>query len=318
MSATEHPSWLVEALADRANVSAPTASIATGIEPGQIRRLDPMDFGAVDTRLVLVTATDDQLAVATVMVLSPELDMGTDIDQLVSKSASGLPYDLIALTDVAGPAWFVQLGPVLGHADTDLSDQPPAGIALRDELDARWSWKEDELDAFVALTAECRCQLLDGETATVADPAAFDLELVGDAERTCITLKTVRMLAKHQVLLPAEALDYPVVQQTSRAYESFIALWQAIPRHPEQVLPRTSTHTAEVPSLRAVENDPLPRILAFVAERLDHSIRCIRVATVSSLWAEPTDHAHFRAVLLAGKRHQLVVSEVDVPEVHIA
>lgn len=274
-----------------------------------------MDAGTAEPCLVLVTGTEDPRACATVMVLSPDIEMGTDADLLLSREISGLSYDLVALPDVTGPAWFVQLGPVLGVVGVSNADLPPAGIALRDERDSRWAWKESRLDALVSLTAECRYQLLDGEAATVADPAAFDLDLVRIEDRTYMTLDTVRLLRSESIRLSAAALRLTVVGHDSPAYESYAALLQTIPRHPSLLISDISGE--QVHPGRELANDPLPGAVAALIDGLDNSVRCIRVTSVSSLWGErsPSSRTEFFELFMKGRRHQMVVTNVDRPEV---
>jgi hypothetical protein len=286
------------------------------VEAGQIRRLESMDVGVADPLLVLVTETDELHACATVMVVSPEVEMGTDADLALPRDLSGLPYDLIVLPDVVGPAWFVQLGPMVGAANVITTDPSPAGIALRDMEDSRWGWKESQLDALVALTAECRYQLLDGEPTTIADPVAFDLSVVDVKERTCMTLATVRLLGTRSIQVPTAVLRLTPVGQASPAYESFVALSQTIHRHSSLVIRDAPSNADEVHFDRDLADDPLPRAVSGLLETLDESVRCIRVASVSSLWSKtnPSAETGFFELVTNGKRHQVVIFNVDFQE----
>lgn len=326
MSDTERPDWLCQALQARARSRPAPASTEPTVrdEPlasGQVRRLDPMDPGTAQPQLVLLTEVDFKQAVATVLLLSGEVDSGSDVDRLLSREVTGLGYDLVALSDVGGPAWLVQLGPLLTVVNLSLDELPVAGIALRGEADARWTWKEGMIDALIALTAECRFQLIDGESPAVVDPVAFDLLVVDVRARSQITLAAVHMLEQDTGFVPAEALDVEPVGQSSSAFESFAALWRVVGRHRDRVLPPSTGLAADAPVLREVPNDPLPAVLSQVAARLDSSVRCIHIATVSSLWGDqegPDPRTHFREVSLAGRRHQLVVSRIDLAEVRVA
>jgi hypothetical protein len=275
-----------------------------------------MDAGVADPLLVLITEIDELNACASVMVLSPEAEMGSESDLVLPRDVSGLPYDLIVLPDVVGPAWFVQLGPAVSAANVVPASLSPAGIALRDMADSRWTWKETQLDALVALTAECRYQLLDGEPATIADPAAFDLSVVGIKERTCMTLATVRLLGTRSIQISTTALRVTPVAPASAAYESFVALSQTIQRYPSLVIRDAPTEADVVHIDRDLVDDPLPRAVSALLEKLDESVRCIRIASVSSLWSKTNPNAEpgFFELMTNGKRHQVVITNVDFQE----
>jgi hypothetical protein len=308
------PAWLEAALAHRQVPTKPASLMP--IRAGQIRRLEPMDAGTAHSVLVLVTDTDDANACASVAVVSPEVEMGSDADFALPRATSGLPYELIVLPDVVGPAWFVQLGPELAAVNMPLNELNPAGIALRDAQDSRWAWKESILDALVALTAECRYQLLDGEPAAIADPAAFDLNLVGVEDRTCMTLATVRLLGMRSILLPTTVLRLTPVGQASPAYESFVALSETILRHTSQVISDAPAGLSEIHLERELEDDPLPRAVSALLQKLDESTRCIKITSVSSLWSQPNQdiETRFFGLLMNGKRHQMIIANADVTE----
>lgn len=280
-----------------------------------------MDPGTAQPQLVLLTEVDFDQAVATVLLLSGETDSGSDVDRLLPRKVTGLGYDLVALSDVTGPAWLVQLGPLLARVNLSIDELPVAGIPLLGEADARWTWKEGMIDALVALTAECRFQLIDGESPALVDPVAFDLSVVDVRTRSRITLEAVHMLEQDTGFLPAEALLVEPVGQSSTAFESFAALWRVVGRHSDRVLPRSAGVAGDELVLREVANDPLPAVLSQIAARLDSSVRCIHLATVSSLWGDQDGQDRrslYRGVTLAGRRHQLVVSRIDLAEVRVA
>ena len=303
------PTWLGSALSR--TKPRPIAAQSISIEVGQIRRLEPMDAGSADPLLVLVIAVDDYDASTTVAVLSPETEMGTDADFLLPRETSNLPYDLVVLPDVVGPAWFVQLGPAIA-TNVQLDDLTPAGIELRDSQDSRWSWKERMLEALLALTAECRYQLIDGDPAAIADPAAFDLGLVDVEARTRMTLATVRLLHAGLIRVPVAALRVTTVASTSPAHDSFMALSQAVQRRSSLLIQDEPMPILETDLLRSIANDPLPHAVAGMSSRLDDSVRCIRVASVSALWGKQTEPCkQVFEVVLKGKRLQVVVANVD-------
>jgi len=324
MTIPELPGWLAEAIAARAipsrlGLDEPEMPTSTPPQAHEIRRLESMDPGGAPSRLVLVTRVDPSQAVATVVLLSPDVESTSDVDRMLSTQLTGLPFALTAMTDVSGPAWFVQLGPALAVLECTLFDLPVAGLALRDELDSRWAWKETELDALIALTAECRFQLLDGEPTAVADPLAFDPSLVDLATSGRMTREVVEMLEHRALLLPAEALSSANVDPTSRTHVVTEPLLQAISHHSDLLLAMTPDAVQPQVILRSRAHDPLPRVLLRAAGRFDELTRSISIKTVSSLWDADLSATSecYMEVFLAGRRHQLVVEAVDLREGHL-
>ncbi|GAA4402379.1 hypothetical protein GCM10023153_31450 [Ornithinibacter aureus] len=269
-------------------------------------------------RLVLITAVSNWSASATVVLLSPELEQGTSTDRLLRGADTGLGYDVIALPDITGLAWLVQVGPVLGHAATDLDEATVAGVALRDELDGRWRWKENELDALVALTSECRYQLVDGteDVARVIDPMAFDSAQVPLAARAQLARVATRLLACDQVRLPAQVLPALPVPHRDVSF----ALWAAVRdqvhrRHKLLLRPHALRDGAaeQVGALRDVRDDTLVAVLWDLAAELPAHVRCITVESVSTLWGSSPHgpEVWYQSVVIGGRRHQVVVSEAD-------
>jgi hypothetical protein len=274
-----------------------------------------MDFGSAPRRLVLVIDADLNNAFATVALLTPEIENGSDLDRIVSKDATGLTYDLVALTDVSGPAWFVQLHDLVADPGLSLDDLPAAGIALRDDRDARWSWKEQELEEFIALTAECRLQLLDDETYAVADPVAFDLNFVGISDHMKISDAATHMVENNQVFVPAEVIKDLNVPNTDAAYDSMRTLRFTAAKHKDRLLPLGHPTDVGTP-LRDLQDDPLQRALASLIKKISGSTRCVRVTSVSALWgSHPADVGSLvREFVLNGRRYQVVICEIDVME----
>ncbi|MDJ0004835.1 hypothetical protein QM616_19100 [Rhodococcus fascians] len=219
------------------------------------------------------------------------------------------------LPDVVGPVWFVQLGPALASVAEDVADLPPAGIPLRDQKDFRWAWKERRLDQLVALTAECRYQLLDGELTMVVDPAAFDLDLVANEDRAQMTIATINLCKSQSIRVSTNVLRSTAVSNKSPAYESYVALTQTIPRYPHLLYP-DALYSGDMALHRGVEDDPLPNAIAGLIAKLDDNARCIRVATISSLWNRSAldSEAGYFGISVEGRRHQMVLSKVDHEE----
>jgi hypothetical protein len=313
MTRSVRPSWLTEALADRPASQPPTSDFH--IRPGQIRRLEPMDCDTGPRRLVLVIDVDLNNAFATVALLTPEIENGSDLDLVASKEVTGLTYDLLTLTDVSGPAWFVQLHDLVADRGLSLDDLPAAGIALRDDRDARWSWKEQELDEFIALTAECRGQLLDNDICFLADPVSFDLNFVDISDHIKVSNAATHMVVKNQLFVPAEVIKNLDVPNTDAAYDSMCTLRFTAATHKDRLLP--SVHPTGVGTpLRDLQDDPLQRALASLITRVSGLTRCIKVTSVSALWeSDPSDVGPLvREFVLDGRRHQIVVSEIDMME----
>ena len=312
------PGWLEDSLRAMVSASPGPAAVHVGPStprPGEVRRLEPMDHGGSSPHLVLVTDVDRELASASVVALSNDVEMGSDIDRLLPRGVSGLPYDLVVLPDVVGPVWFVQLGPALASVAEDVADLPPAGIPLRDQKDFRWAWKERRLDQLVALTAECRYQLLDGELTMVVDPAAFDLDLVANEDRAQMTIATINLCKSQSIRVSTNVLRSTAVSNKSPAYESYVALTQTIPRYPHLLYP-DALYSGDMALHRGVEDDPLPNAIAGLIAKLDDNARCIRVATISSLWNRSAldSEAGYFGISVEGRRHQMVLSKVDHEE----
>ncbi|MEZ0579249.1 hypothetical protein [Nocardioides sp. MH1] len=309
----ERAHWLTAALDRHKSPQAPTGP-SSSIQPGDIRRLDPMDFEAAPSRLALITDVDAVTGCASVTLLSPETENGSNLDRFVGTDLTGLPYDLIALSDVSGPAWFVQLHHRVASLDVTLDELPAAGVALRDDKDARWTWKEDELDQLIQLTSECRLQLIDGEAITIADPAALDLDVVDVIDHLRASQAFTRLLEQEKVLLPAEGLQQLDVPTVHPAHDSIQALRFTAYRHKEQLLP--ASHPSDTGSpLRTFDDDPLQRALASLTGRLADSTRCIRVASLAFLWSPvQDDDPHVRELLISGRRHQILIAPLDAPE----
>jgi hypothetical protein len=173
------PSWLVEYLLDRQVV--PMATPAVGLpQQGDLR----LAKGAFETRLVLVIGRVNEVAIEC-LLLSSDTEYATDQDVLLATTETGLPYDLIAETDVVGPVDPSVLGPRLGRlnshdllrviSDAVLGLNIPQGLGGRLGLpiaqisDPRRAWKEAEA---TFLTATFALQA-DAATVMVVDPSLF-------------------------------------------------------------------------------------------------------------------------------------------------
>lgn len=151
---------------------------------GTIYRASPMDPGS-PSALVLVTQTDRRTQAVTVVLLSTDVELGARSDVLLSSDSTGLPYALMAQTDVFGYMWVVQLDRLLGVVDAealaaiqavrhgDRSSWPLAGPPVTEPGDVRWHFKRHELARLQDLTANCTRQLIDGDLYVSVDPLAL-------------------------------------------------------------------------------------------------------------------------------------------------
>ncbi len=329
------PAWLVGALADNRppDPVAPPGLRDDGPDdptPGDIRCIDPMDAPGCAPRLGLVRDVDRVQGVVHVLLLTNETAMATPQDALIPRASTGLTYDLLAETDVQGPVWQVQLGPVLGRAPGPLLPAT-AVLALRDDADARWRWKEQELDALGALTGDCLRQLLDGPALTVVDPLCVDPRTT-DRERlwhvavhvaaldpTAGLVMPSWLLLRGRDGLPGherwraagEADAWTVLQRAAASAGARDA-----PGGYEAAPPPVTGTTVAGRSL--LDEDPL---LALLADQVRLGARCVNVMTAAGLWDRTDRGLRHGAVLEArvgGARCQLLWGAVDAPGAHRA
>ena len=200
----KRPEWLVQALA-RADSPSASSNEVRPLQPGDIRRLEPMDDSETPARLVLVLEVDQNLGCADLMLLSPDVDMGGDADVVLPPGLTGRPYPLLALTDVRAPAYLVQVTTFIGAVTLAAVEQlHPAGGPVDDERDPRWAWKECELDALTALTAECARELVEGPVKSVIDPESFSVDAPEYVEAAA--LAAARSCRSGRAALPHEVL----------------------------------------------------------------------------------------------------------------
>lgn len=144
------------------------------VKSGGIYRAVPMDPGDWPA-LVLVTAVDDTTQSVSVTLLSPDVELGTSSDLLLTPGRTGLSYALLAESDIFGYLWFVQLDRALGRVsdavlrslaalrDDDAVNHEVAGPPLVEQSDPSWNFKLQELARLRPLTAHCTRELVDGE-----------------------------------------------------------------------------------------------------------------------------------------------------------
>jgi hypothetical protein len=187
------------------------------VEPGQIRRLLPMDPGT-PAALVLVTASDRDREAHTVVLISPDTDFGGDTDLLLSPVETGLAYDALIQTEVTSYAWTVQLDAVHGQVDvhwlntvvkmqgdepTSVEPDVRAGGPVTSRRDPRWPFKVAELERLTLLTGECTRQLVDDADVTVADPESLQLDDdVDEGALVDFLYQLVERVSEGSVVLP--------------------------------------------------------------------------------------------------------------------
>lgn len=336
MTSRPLPEWLTHATTARQSSgpddcpsAPPVPSEPAGPLTGQIRRLDPMDPGA-GSLLVLIVNTDPAYAAAQVLALSNEVEMASDTDTLLTGDVTGLPFDVLALTDVTGPAWYVQLGPTLATVDITVLDNSPAGTPVEGPSDPRWEWKQEQHEALMRLLGECARQVIDESPNSVVDPAALDLSVITEDELARIVQVTAPLLARHRVCMPLSALrnlNNTRVTPRSRYWDAVRCLVELIPRRPDLVV-RDQPATGLPQSLRAsVKHDALAGALSAAFQQLPEAHRSLRLLTLTSLWPDmlssgatdvrqPPAQVRVAAprvweLYLNGRRHQLLIQPVD-------
>ncbi len=270
----------------RSLASAPPQPAHGRPKVGDVRRLDPMDFDGPDSRLVYVAGVDELDMSASVLLLSPEVQMAASDDRLLGPSVTGFAFALLALCDVQAPVWFVQLGPVLASFDVATLSEAPAGPELLGRDDDRWTWKESEVDALTALAAHCVRQVFDGPVPTLIDPGGLNIEALG-----CDDLREfavhVAAVAERHVVFPQWALlgasntvdmwrahcDVGTLEVLFRA----LAVGEHVDRNRPEAPPGW-----EFPGRRA-EADSLARVLH---QHIARGITCFRLVTSKGLWGD--------------------------------
>lgn len=199
----ELPDWLSHALAADAHPSLAFPEEGEWLaapQPGEIRAARPMDEDAeLPARLVLVLAAeaeDDPWVSAA--LLAESTDVTTDKDLRLAPADTGLSFPVLVETDIVGPLFVVQLGPILGRVDTETTEQIRSetvgrrsdlfagrrGLPVVSRADARWRWKDRELAIMHSLSLPCMEAELGGRRPlTLVDPSLTD-EQVADTPTT--------------------------------------------------------------------------------------------------------------------------------------
>lgn len=315
------PDWLAQALQA---APTPARSLPDHRMPaaGDIRLLNSMDRPGPPSRLVAVRSVDHRDGTASVALLSPETALAGPQDRLLPSAGTGLAYDLLLEDDVQAPVWLLQLGPAVGAAH----DPSEIGAApLRDELDARWTWKEEELDALGALADDCIRQLAAGPPTTVVDPLCLDLS-AGETVLAHVAVHVAESPPGERPLIPAwtmlpgpdgapafgrwrDAAQYYTLRVLQDAALTGCAAYMARPPRPDH---------AWIAGRELGRDDPLAAVLA---DLVKDGARCVRVMTASAMWN--VDAKGLRvgdpvAAEVGGVRCQILWHAVDAPGAHHA
>lgn len=173
-SSADTPDWLREALRRRGTPPLPPPDgelCVSTPEPGQLRVALPMDLSPnSQPRLTLVFEVQlegDPWVNAFLVAEGPDVVTASDIR--LETSETGLPFVVAVETDVVGPLFVAQLGPVLGRVGSGVlrdlqreleGERSPRfegrrGLPVFSNEDPRWVWKDRELATMQALTYPC-------------------------------------------------------------------------------------------------------------------------------------------------------------------
>jgi hypothetical protein len=230
---TQLPDALTAALREPAprHAPAPPAVPSAWVQRGDLRFARGLPGKPLEPRLVLVLSVDSQLEFADVLLLHTATEMACEVDLVVPRSVSGVPYEVVVQTDLRGVVWTLQLGSAVGRLDdgaisalgrnaTGPGSGAPTGLhwglQMAGPADPRWGFKREEGAALRALSRDCTDALLDEGAWLVDpgllrpdlldladDPASLVVELVHWVETRSLELSK----AEIEVLLELGALD---------------------------------------------------------------------------------------------------------------
>src|SRR5262245_34060092 len=110
------PGWLLRARASgRPAVRADTAA---RVQRGDLRVASgPSADSDARSRIVFVLHVDERQRIASVALVTNEVDLATSADRVLRPDSTGLPYAVMVEPDVVGPVWGRQLGPLLARVE---------------------------------------------------------------------------------------------------------------------------------------------------------------------------------------------------------
>lgn len=160
---TQMPGWLAaEAAEYRHRNPARRVEVDRDIRPGDIRRCIPVRRHPVDNadaRLVYVQAVHDKHVVVALVHSMPEWATSNDL-VLSPSTVTGWP--LVVQRDMVGCAYPDQIATLIARMPEGWEADAVPGLHLSGPLEARWRFKEGELDSLDALLLETWWELTEG------------------------------------------------------------------------------------------------------------------------------------------------------------
>jgi len=132
---------------------------------------------------VLVVRADSDEGLCEVLLAHNHAESATDMDILITREQSGLPYTLFAQLDVRGTMRNVDLERRVARLSLDMGEfsireayddekRDRRGLRLCGPLDPRWQWKREQGEDMSELSAPALVQVLDPTRANVCSPIA--------------------------------------------------------------------------------------------------------------------------------------------------
>ncbi|RNM13009.1 hypothetical protein [Nocardioides pocheonensis] len=244
----------------------------TDIEIGGIYRAVAMDRDT-PSALVLVTHFEEGTQSLAVTLLSPDIELGSSTDLVLSGEEIGRGYDLLAESDVFGYAWVVQLDRRVGRVDSQVLeavsalreggaiDRTIAGPPVVDRSDPRWGFKLQELKRLQALTADCTRELIDGERVASIDPNALRAPS-SEAEIAAFevfVIEVIEAVKRGDARVPGWLVDIALDDELVAAYRE-VGLYNSL-----RLLWKLAD-TTDVPPLAEPANSTLEQCQSFQVE----------------------------------------------------
>lgn len=135
---------------------AHSSTVDRDVRPGDVRRCTGVE---AESRLVLVRSVHEQHVVVCLVHSEPE--WATEADLVLAPSPV-TPWPVVVQTDLVSCALPDQVEVLVARLPDGWQHQAVAGPALAGPLDARWRFKEGELDSLHALTLRTWWDLTDG------------------------------------------------------------------------------------------------------------------------------------------------------------
>jgi hypothetical protein len=250
--------------------------------------------GRGESRIAIVLEVHPKMYAIGLMFTSNLVENASDLDLHVHPADIGLPFGLIAETDIQSTAWKWQLGGIGDPLPDDLFDELAAisrrrptsvsggrrGAPLSGPKDPRWTWKESEADEIARLTGDC--------VGTLLDPPRLDLGplVLPDTwlARELIAEATEALSAGVAVVAPADVMAFEGsniddLMLDNVGSEAFLAIQPALLSAVAQA-DAGSNVTDELTTIPAREIAPADDPL----RRLEHGRSTVRLATWPQLW----------------------------------